>query len=57
MTWMIAYGPAASPKYAAAFLVEDGASGGSTVSPLVRKFFQRVLDEVEGRGREEEAAG
>lgn len=57
MTWMIAYGPAASAKYAAAFLVEDGASGGSTVSPLVRKFFQRVLDEVEGRGREEEAAG
>lgn len=55
MTWMIAYGPAAAPKYAAAFLVEDGASGGSTVSPLVRKFFQRVLEDVEGHGGEEAA--
>jgi penicillin-binding protein 2 len=61
MTWMIAYGPAAAPKYAAAFLVEDGASGGRTVSPLVRKFFQRVMADVEGRGGPggdgEEAAG
>jgi penicillin-binding protein 2 len=49
MTWMIVFGPYEAPRYAAAFLVEDGDSGGSTVSPLVRKFFEEVLEKVEGR--------
>ena len=49
MTWMIVFGPYEAPRYAAAFLVEDGDSGGSTVSPLVRRFFEDVLWTVEGR--------
>ncbi|MBR6021765.1 MAG: penicillin-binding protein 2 [Kiritimatiellae bacterium] len=43
MTWMIAFGPYENPRYAAAFLIEDGDSGGSTVSPRVGEFFQKLL--------------
>lgn len=47
MTWMIAFAPYEAPRYALAFLAEDGASGGSTVAPLVRKLFLAIRDELE----------
>jgi len=50
MTWMIVFGPYEAPRYAAAFLIEDGDSGGSTVSPRVRRFFEEVLETEAGSG-------
>ncbi len=47
MTWMIAFAPYEAPRYALSFLVEDGASGGSTVAPLVRKLFLDIIENVE----------
>ena len=44
--WMIAYAPAASPKYALAVLVEDAPHGGGTdAGPIVRKILQRLFPE------------
>lgn len=48
MTWMIAFAPFESPRYAVALLVEDGVSGGTTAAPRVKQLLTRVFNEVEG---------
>ncbi len=42
-TWMIAFAPYDNPKYAVAFLIEDGNSGGSTVGPRMKILMQGLL--------------
>ena len=47
MAWMIAFAPFEQPRYAVAFLVEDGISGGTTVAPRMKQLLARVFQEVE----------
>ena len=57
-TWLIAFAPYDAPRYALAFLVEEGDSGGSTVAPLVRKLFIDILENVEpSEGAADDAEG
>jgi penicillin-binding protein 2 len=42
-TWMIAFGPYAAPRFAAAMVVEDGESGGRTVAPRMRRLMAGAL--------------
>ena len=43
-TWMVSYAPADFPRYAVAFLVEDGVSGGKTVGPRLSALYQRIFE-------------
>jgi penicillin-binding protein 2 len=36
-TWMVAFAPVETPRYAAAIVIEDGVSGGVTAAPCMRK--------------------
>jgi penicillin-binding protein 2 len=55
MTWFIGFAPYDSPRYAFAMLVEDGASGGSTVAPKAMNLLDKIFREVEGLGEPEPA--
>jgi len=52
-TWMIAFAPFNDPQYAVAFLIEDGASGGSTVGPRMKVLMQGLLEKMKREGRVE----
>ena len=43
-TWMISYAPFDFPRYAVAFLVEDGISGGNTIGPRLSALYQRIFE-------------
>jgi penicillin-binding protein 2 len=43
-TWMISYAPFDFPRYAIAFLVEDGSSGGKTVGPRLSALYQKIFE-------------
>ena len=43
-TWMISYAPFDFPRYAVAFLVEDGVSGGNTIGPRLSTLYQRIFE-------------
>jgi penicillin-binding protein 2 len=43
-TWMISYAPFDFPRYAIAFLVEDGVSGGNTVGPRLSALYQKIFE-------------
>ena len=43
-TWMISYAPFDFPRYAVAFLVEDGVSGGRTVGPRLSALYQKIFE-------------
>lgn len=43
-TWMISYAPVDFPRYAVAFLVEDGVSGGNTVGPRLSTLYQKIFE-------------
>jgi penicillin-binding protein 2 len=42
--WMVSYAPFDSPRYAVAFLVEDGVSGGNTIAPRLSALYRRIFD-------------
>jgi penicillin-binding protein 2 len=46
--WMVAYVPFYAPKYAIVILVEDGASGGTTVAPKIKYMIEGLqqMDEI-----------
>lgn len=46
--WMIAFAPAEAPRYAIAFVVEDGISGGLTTAPHVRNVLAGIFTLEEG---------
>ncbi len=46
-TWFIAFGTAGGKTYAAAMLVEEGASGGSSCAPKVAEFFEKYLQNTD----------
>ncbi len=43
-TWMISYAPFDFPRYAIAFLVEDGVSGGNTIGPRLSALYQNIFE-------------
>jgi len=43
-TWMISYAPFNFPRYAVAFLVEDGVSGGNTIGPRLGALYQKIFE-------------
>ncbi len=43
-TWMISYAPFDFPRYAVAFLVENGVSGGSTVGPRLSELYKKIFE-------------
>ena len=43
-TWMISYAPYNFPRYAVAFIVEDGISGGSTVGPRLATLYKNLFE-------------
>lgn len=43
-TWMISYAPYDFPRYAIAFLVEDGVSGGNTIGPRLSALYQKIFE-------------
>ena len=44
--WFVCYGPADSPRYSIAILIENGVSGGTTAAPLAKQFFERYLSAI-----------
>jgi len=52
-TWMISYAPFNFPRYAVAFLVEDGVSGGNTIGPRLSALYQKIF-EYDGTLKKEE---
>jgi len=42
--WMVSYAPFNFPRYAVAFVVEDGVSGGSTIAPRLGALYQRIFE-------------
>lgn len=42
-TWMVSFAPFDFPRYAVAMLVEDGASGGSTVGPRLSQLYRNIF--------------
>lgn len=53
--WMISFAPFEHPRYAVAFLVEDGVSGGNTIGPRLSELYRKIF-EYDGTlpGKEEE---
>jgi len=43
-TWMISYAPYHFPRYAVAFLVEDGISGSTTIGPRLSALYQKIFE-------------
>lgn len=43
-TWMISYAPFDFPRYAIAFIVEDGVYGGTTVAPRLHELYQKIFE-------------
>lgn len=43
-TWMISYAPLDHPRYAIAFIVEDGVYGGTTVAPRLHELYQDIFE-------------
>ncbi len=43
-TWMISFAPYDFPRYAIAFLVEDGTFGGSTVGPRLSYLYEHIFE-------------
>jgi len=43
-TWMISYAPFDAPRYAIAFIVEDGVYGGTTVAPRLHELYQKIFE-------------
>jgi len=43
-TWMISFAPYNFPRYAIAFLVEDGTFGGSTIGPRLRYLYRKIFE-------------
>jgi len=54
-TWMISYAPFDFPRYAVAFIVEDGVSGGSTVGPRLGELYRRIFEYDGTLGGKEES--
>jgi penicillin-binding protein 2 len=50
-TWMIAFAPFDEPKYAVAFLIEDGVSGGTTVAPRMKILMEGLYEKMKREGR------
>ncbi len=50
---MISYAPFDFPRYAVAFLVEDGVSGGNTIGPRLSMLYQKIF-EYDGTIKKEE---
>ena len=42
-TWMIAFAPFDSPRFAVAMIVEDGISGGRTVAPRIQELLSGIV--------------
>jgi penicillin-binding protein 2 len=42
-TWMISYAPFDFPRYAIAFIVEDGVYGGTTVAPRLHELYAKIF--------------
>jgi penicillin-binding protein 2 len=42
-TWMISYAPFDFPRYAIAFIVEDGVYGGTTVAPRLHELYSKIF--------------
>ncbi len=42
-TWMISYAPFDFPRYAIAFIVEDGVYGGTTVAPRLHELYTKIF--------------
>ncbi len=49
-TWMIAFAPFDEPQYAIAFLIENGASGGSTVGPCLQVLMKGLYEKMKREG-------
>jgi len=43
-TWMISFAPFDFPRYAIAFIVEDGVYGGTTVAPRLHELYQDLFE-------------
>ena len=43
-TWMISFAPFSAPRYAIAFIVEDGVYGGTTVAPRLHELYQDIFE-------------
>ncbi len=43
-TWMISYAPFDFPRYAIAFIVENGVFGGTTVAPRLHELYQDIFE-------------
>lgn len=50
-TWMIAFAPFDEPRYAVAFLIEDGVSGGQTVAPRMKFLMEGLFEKMKREGR------
>lgn len=44
ITWFVAFGPYAAPRYAVVVMIESGTSGGTTCAPLARQVFETLKD-------------
>ncbi|VGO16935.1 Peptidoglycan D,D-transpeptidase MrdA [Pontiella desulfatans] len=42
-TWMISYAPFHFPRYAIAFIVQDGVYGGTTVAPRLHELYSKIF--------------
>ncbi|MEI6891021.1 MAG: penicillin-binding transpeptidase domain-containing protein [Pontiella sp.] len=42
-TWMISYAPFDFPRYAIAFIVQDGEYGGTTVAPRLHELYKKIF--------------
>lgn len=47
-TWMTAFAPYESPRYAIAVIVQDGESGGRTVAPIISEVMTSVFENERG---------
>jgi peptidoglycan glycosyltransferase len=54
--WVTAFAPSDAPRVAVAIVVEDGISGGQTVTPMVREVLLSVFGEQTEGGPAAEAA-
>jgi penicillin-binding protein 2 len=43
-TWMISYAPYDFPRYAIAFIVENGVYGGTTVAPRLHELYKKIFE-------------
>jgi len=47
-TWFVSYAPFDSPRYAVVAMVENGASGGGTCAPIVRRVYEALQKREQG---------